>query len=392
MLFDNTQKAYHLKSDKQLQKAYYLFQLISNQTLVSLGSWFAKIALKLKLPVAPIFKATVFSQFCAGLNKEESLSLVEKLKAYRIQSYLHFAAEESKTEQGMDLSLENTLETLSFSKESSSLPFSVFKATAFGPISLFEKKSAKRAFTTIENHTWGRVLKRIHKCCETAKELNVNLLIDAEESWFQDAIDEIAEDLMEKYNKKTPLIYTTLQMYRKDRLDYLKKLQDKATKKGFKIGIKLVRGAYIEKENSRAIQSGVSSPICDSKQLTDINFNAGLDFILEHHEECSLFLGSHNESSVQRVIDWMTKNKIEKDHPHIWFSQLLGMADHISFNLAFEGYRVVKYLPYGPVEEVIPYLIRRAEENTSVSGQTPRELSLIKKELQRRKTKTSRSE
>lgn len=391
MLFDNTQRAYHLKTDRELYKAYYLFRLISNSTLVTVGSWFAQLSLKLRLPVAPLFKATVFSQFCAGLNKEESLELVNKLESYKINSYLHFAAEESKTEEGMDISLANTLETLSFSKESSSLPFTVFKATALGPMSLFKKKVDKIDFTNSEEETWKRVLNRIDTCCENAKKMGVNLLIDAEESWFQDAIDEIAESLMEKYNKETPFVYTTLQMYRKDRLEYLKNLHENATKKGFKIGVKLVRGAYIEKEKSRALQLGISSPICESKLMTDLNFNAGLDFILKNLEDCSLFLGSHNEQSVKRVIDWMEENKIEKDHPHVWFSQLLGMADHISFNLASEGYSVVKYLPYGPVSEVISYLIRRAEENTSVSGQTPRELSLIKKELKRRKATVSSS-
>lgn len=389
MRFENTQKAYHLKSDKELYKAYYLFRMISNQTLVSFGSRLTRMALKLKLPVAPLFKATVFSQFCAGLTKEHSLELVEKLEVSKIQSCLIFAAEESKSEQGMDTCLENTLETLIFSKQKASLPFTVIKLTALGPISLFEKKGAKVPFTAKEVETWQRTLNRINTCCEKAAALGAHLLIDAEESWLQDAIDEIAESLMEKYNKETTLIYTTLQMYRKDRLNYLKNLHKKATKKGFKIGVKLVRGAYIEKENLRALELEIPSPICESKEQTDLNFNAGLDFILDHLSHCSLFLGSHNEYSVSRVLEWMEKNKVAKDHPNIWFSQLLGMADHISFNLASEGYRVVKYLPFGPVNEVIPYLIRRAEENTSVSGQTPRELSLIEKELKRRKTMAS---
>ena len=389
MRFENTQKAYHLKSDEELYKAYYLFRIISNQTLVSFGSTLTRMALKFKLPVAPLFKATVFSQFCAGLTKEDSLELVKKLEVSKIQSCLIFAAEESKTEQGMETSLENTLETLIFSKQWSSLPFTVIKLTALGPISLFEKKGAKVSFTTKEEDDWQRTLNRINTCCEKAAALGAHLLIDAEESWLQDAIDEIAESLMEKYNKETTLIYTTLQMYRKDRLSYLKNLHKKATKKGYKIGVKLVRGAYIEKENLRALALEIPSPICESKEQTDLNFNAGLDFILDHLSDCSLFLGSHNEYSVRRVLEWMERNKVARDHPNIWFSQLLGMADHISFNLASTGYRVVKYLPFGPVNEVIPYLIRRAEENTSVSGQTPRELSLIEKELKRRKTKAS---
>lgn len=213
------------------------------------------------------------------------------------------------------------------------------------------------------------------------------MLIDAEESWIQAAIDEIAEDLMETFNRKQTLIFTTVQMYRKDRLSYLKSLLQNAEAKGFTIGVKLVRGAYIEKENKRARELGIPSPICESKVATDSNFNAALDLILPKVDRCNLFIGSHSESSILKVTQWMKAHQLPNDHPTIWFSQLYGMADHISFNLASSGYQVLKYVPYGPVKEVIPYLIRRAEENTSVSGQTPRELNLIKKEIDRRKVK-----
>ena len=387
MKFDNTQKAYQLKTDRDLQKAYYLFLLFSNEKLVSIGSFVTRLILKMKLPVSYIFKITFFSQFCAGLNKKESLKAVDSLKSYKILSYLHYAVEAVKTEKGMEISKNNTLKTLSFSKENKALPFSVFKATSLGPIKLFEKKSEGISFTDSERIEWERIQLRIDACCEAAKQIGVKMLIDAEESWIQPAIDEIAESLMEKYNKKTPVIYTTLQMYRKDRMIYMKNLYNKATKRDFKIGIKLVRGAYIEKENLKAYKLGKPSPICESKELTDQNFNNGIDYMLSKLNIGSLFMGSHNEQSILRVTEWMSQNKISKKHPHIWFSQLYGMADHISFNLASSGYQVVKYVPYGPVNEVIPYLIRRAEENTSIRGQTPRELSLIKKELKRRKTR-----
>ena len=387
MKFDNTQKAYQLKTDRDLQKAYYLFLLFSNEKLVSIGSFFTRLILKIKLPVSYIFKITFFSQFCAGLNKKESLKAVDSLKSYKILSYLHYAVEAVKTEKGMEISKNNTLETLSFSKENKALPFSVFKATSLGPIKLFEKKSEGISFTDLERIEWERIQLRIDACCEAAKQIGVKMLIDAEESWIQPAIDEIAESLMEKYNKKTPVIYTTLQMYRKDRMIYMKNLYNKATKRGFKVGIKLVRGAYIEKENLKAYKLGKPSPICESKELTDQNFNNAIDYMLSKLNIGSLFMGSHNEQSILRVTEWMSQNKISKKHPHIWFSQLYGMADHISFNLASSGYQVVKYVPYGPVNEVIPYLIRRAEENTSIRGQTPRELSLIKKELKRRRTR-----
>ena len=384
MKFDNTQKAYQLKTNRDLKKAYYLFLLFSSKKLVSIGSFITRLILRMKLPVSYIFKITFFSQFCAGLNKKESLKAVDSLKSYKILSYLHYAVEAVKTEKGMEISKNNTLETLSFSKENKALPFSVFKATSLGPINLFKKKSSGIALTDSEKNEWKRIELRIDTCCAAAKKIGVKMLIDAEESWIQPAIDEIAESLMEKYNKKTPVIYTTLQMYRKDRMIYMKNLYDKATKRDFKVGIKLVRGAYIEKENLKAYKLGKPSPICESKELTDQNFNNGLDYMLSKLNIGSLFMGSHNEQSILRVTEWMSKNKISKNHPHIWFSQLYGMADHISFNLASSGYQVVKYVPYGPVNEVIPYLIRRAEENTSITGQTPRELSLIKKELERR--------
>ena len=384
MKFDNTQKAYQLKTNRDLKKAYYLFLLFSSEKLVSIGSSITRLILRMKLPVSYIFKITFFSQFCAGLNKKESLKAVDSLKSYKILSYLHYAVEAVKTEKGMEISKNNTLETLSFSKENKALPFSVFKATSLGPINLFKKKSSGIALTDSEKNEWKRIELRIDTCCAAAKKIGVKMLIDAEESWIQPAIDEIAESLMEKYNKMTPVIYTTLQMYRKDRMIYMKNLYDKATKRDFKVGIKLVRGAYIEKENLKAYELGKPSPICESKELTDQNFNNGLDYMLSKLNIGSLFMGSHNEQSILRVTEWMSKNKISKNHPHIWFSQLYGMADHISFNLASSGYQVVKYVPYGPVNEVIPYLIRRAEENTSITGQTPRELSLIKKELERR--------
>jgi proline dehydrogenase len=387
MNFEDTKEAYRLKNNNELYRAFYLYRLIANNTLVALGSKLALWALQLGLPISGLFKHTVFKQFCAGSAKEDSIKLVHRLADLNVKSYMHFAAEGQKSESGMDNSLEKTLETLSFSKETQALPFTVFKATSLGPVALFEKKSNGVALNKEEQAAWNRMLERVQKCCSYAKKLKVRMLIDAEESWIQAAIDEIAEDLMETFNREQALIFTTVQMYRKDRLSYLTSLLQKAEKKGFTIGVKLVRGAYIEKENKRARELGIPSPICESKEATDINFNAALDLILPKVDRCNLFIGSHSESSILKVIQWMKAHQLPNDHPTIWFSQLYGMADHISFNLASSGYQVVKYVPYGPVKEVIPYLIRRAEENTSVSGQTPRELSLIKKEIDRRKVK-----
>ncbi len=387
MNFENTRQAYILKSDKELYRAFYLFRIISNKILVSLGSKIVLAALKFRLPVSGIFKRTVFKQFCGGLKKEDSILLINRLNEMNVKSYMHYAAECQNSESGMDMNLKKTLETICFSKNTNALPFTVFKATSLGYFSLFEKKSSKVDLNIKETAAWDRTIKRIQKCCQFATKHNVRMLIDAEESWVQNAIDEIAEDMMKEFNQEQTLIFTTLQLYRKDRLMYLQELIERAKQKNFRIGIKLVRGAYIDKENERSMDLGIPSSICDSKSATDRNFNAALDYILPRVEQCHLFLGSHNEASVIKVIEWMKNNRLPNNYSNIWFSQLYGMADHISFNLASKGYQVVKYVPYGPIKEVIPYLIRRAQENSSVSSQTPRELSLIKKELKRRKIK-----
>lgn len=385
MNFENTEHAYKLKSNRELFRALYLFKLISNQRLVAFLTKVAILAIKFKLPVSFLFKYTVFKQFCSGISKKNSIDEVDRLASYNVKSYMHYASESQKSEVGMDESLTKILDTLKFSSGKSALPFTVFKATSLGPIDLFEKVSTGIGLNYEEKNIWRRVLKRIEVCCKTASSLNVKIFIDAEESWIQPAIDEIAESMMAKFNTKKAYVFTTIQMYRIDRLAYLKKIIDKAEEKNFLIGVKLVRGAYMEKENIRAKNLGISSPICKNKKETDLNFDKALEYIIDKIHICNLFIGSHNEESIIKATKLMNKNKYKNNHPFIWFSQLYGMADHISFNLALEGYQVVKYVPFGPVKEVIPYLIRRAEENTSVSGQTPRELSLIKKEIKRRK-------
>ena len=385
MNFENTEHAYKLKSNWELFRALYLFKLISNQRLVAFLTKVAILAIKFKLPISFLFKYTVFKQFCSGISEKDSIDEVDRLASYNVKSYMHYASESQKSEVGMDESLTKILDTLKFSSGKSALQFTVFKATSLGPIDLFEKVSAGIDLNYEEKNVWRRVLKRIEVCCKTARSLNVKIFIDAEESWIQSAIDDIAESMMAKFNTKKAYVFTTIQMYRIDRLAYLKKIIDKAEEKKFLIGVKLVRGAYMEKENIRAKNLGISSPICKNKKETDLNFDKALEHIIDKVHICNLFIGSHNEESIIKATKLMNKYKYKNNHPFIWFSQLYGMADHISFNLALEGYQVVKYVPFGPVKEVIPYLIRRAEENTSVSGQTPRELSLIKKEIKRRK-------
>ena len=389
VLFENTQQAYQLKSNSELKRSFWLFRLVSNQNLVRFSQKIIRFALWLKLPISPIFKPTVFKQFCAGEKQKDSINVINQLATFNIFSYLHYAVEGEEEEIEFDFNLKKTLECFELSKTNFSLPFVVFKPTAYGRLRLFEKISTGQKLSKNEQNEWGRTKDRFVQSAEKATETNINLLIDAEESWVQPAIDDLVEALMHRFNKEKPLVHTTLQMYRTDRLDYLNQLLIKANKNNFKIGIKLVRGAYIEKENNRAATLGIPSPICMSKAATDLNFDSALKRCLDEIHQLSLFIGTHNEASLYKALEIIKKKNIPKTHDNLWFSQLYGMSDHITFNLAKDGFKTVKYLPYGPVREVIPYLIRRAEENTSVAGQTGRELELIIKEQKRRKVNSA---
>jgi len=384
MLFDNTKRAFSLKSNYDLKKALIIFKLISNKRLVNLGSRIVNLLKNLNLSVNFLFKETIFKQFCAGINKKETLNIVKKLSEANIYSYVHYASENIKTEEDLDVSLKQTLLSFDFSRLNKNISFVVFKPTSLGFSEIYEKHSLNKLFKSKEIKSLRKIEHRFKVCCEKARILKVKLLIDAEESWIQNSIDILTEKLMEKYNKKKVIVYTTIQMYRKDRYDYLVNLYRKALKKKFKIGVKLVRGAYIEKELNRSKLLGYDNPIYSTKEETDKSFNNAVNFILKRLQYFSIFLATHNEKSIYNVIKFMNKNKISKKS-EIYFSQLYGMGDNITFNLAHLNYKVVKYLPYGPIKDVIPYLIRRAQENTSVSGQTSREMDLIKKERKRRK-------
>ena len=384
MLFDNTKRAFSLKSNYDLKKALIIFKLISNKRLVNLGSRIVNLLKNLNLSVNFLFKETIFKQFCAGINKKETLNIVKKLSEANIYSYVHYASENIKTEEDLDVSLKQTLLSFDFSRLNKNISFVVFKPTSLGFSEIYEKHSLNKLFKSKEIKSLRKIEHRFKVCCEKARILKVKLLIDAEESWIQNSIDILTEKLMEKYNKKKVIVYTTIQMYRKDRYDYLVNLYRKALKKKFKIGVKLVRGAYIEKELNRSKLLGYNNPIYSTKEETDKSFNNAVNFILKRLQYFSIFLATHNEKSIYNVIKFMNKNNISKKS-EIYFSQLYGMGDNITFNLAHLNYKVVKYLPYGPIRDVIPYLIRRAQENTSVSGQTSREMDLIKKERKRRK-------
>ncbi|TRX29748.1 proline dehydrogenase [Flavobacterium franklandianum] len=386
-LFDNTQIAFSLKSDTELDRAYFLFKLIANEPLVRIGTAVTNFALKASLPVEGLIRATVFDHFCGGVNEDDSLKVVDKLFTKGVSSVLDYSVEGKEEEEQFDAVLEKTLKLIEFAKEKKAIPFAVFKPSGFGRIDLYEEVSLGKKLTSAETEEWNRVVARFEKVCKASYDSDVALLIDAEESWMQDAVDNLVLVMMVKYNKSKPIVFNTLQMYRWDRLDYLKKMHEKAKQEGFFIGMKLVRGAYIEKENERAIEKGYPTPICASKEATDENYDAAVKYMVDHLDMMSIFEGTHNEASTYFLMNLMTEKGIKSTENRIWFGQLYGMSDNISYNLADSGYNVAKYLPFGPVKDVMPYLIRRAEENTSVAGQTSRELAMIKAERNRRKGK-----
>lgn len=383
--FEDTATAFALKSDADLERAYFLFRLIANQPLVRIGTAVTNFALDAHLPVEGLIRATVFDHFCGGTDEKDCMPIIKNMHEYGVSSILDYSVEGKEEEEQFDYALDKTLRVLDFVEELQAIPFAVFKPTAFGRLGLYEDVGNEKLLSPEEVLEFKRVQQRFFKAGEKAAAKKVALLIDAEESWMQDAADGMVMDLMREYNKDAAYIYNTIQFYRHDRLEYLKKICDKARTEGFRIGIKAVRGAYMEKENERAEKLGLQSPICVSKEATDENFNAGVRFMMDNLDVFSVFCGSHNEHSSILLAEQMAEKGIAKNDPRIWFGQLYGMSDHISFNLAKEGYNVAKYLPYGPVRDVMPYLIRRAEENTSVAGQTNRELELIKKERKRRK-------
>ena len=384
-IFNNTEVAFSLKSDTELERAYFLFKLIESQPLVKIGTAVTNFALKAHLPVEGLIRSTVFDHFCGGINEHDCLSVVDKMYIKGVSSVLDYSVEGKEEEAQFDAALEMILKTVDFAKERMAIPFAVFKPTGFGRIALYEKVGSRAELSEKEQEEWSRVIARFDKVCKIAHDKDVALLIDAEESWMQGAADELVEEMMRKYNKEKAIVFNTLQMYRWDRLDYLKKLNEEAKKDGFYIGMKIVRGAYLEKENERAVDKGYKSPICINKQTTDENYDAAIVYMLDNIDLMYIFAGTHNENSSYGLMELMEERGIAKNDNRIFFGQLYGMSDNISYNLAKEGYNVAKYLPFGPVRDVMPYLIRRAEENTSVAGQTSRELDLIKKERSRRK-------
>lgn len=384
-LFDNTETAFQLKSNSELERAYFLFKMISKEPLVKIGSALTKFALNINLPVEGLIRATVFDHFCGGVNETDCMPTVDRLYDVGVSSVLDFSVEGKEEEAQFEATANKVIELTKFAKNKQAMPFSVFKPTGFGKFAVWQKVTAKEELTETERDQWKNIENRYERVTKEAHAAGISLLIDAEESWIQDAADDLCERMMEKYNKKTPIVFNTLQCYRWDRLEYLKKVHQRAKAKGYKLGFKVVRGAYMEKENERALENGYKTPICESKKATDDNFNEIMKYILDNIDDIELFLGTHNELSNYMAMEIMEQDGISRSDSRVWFGQLFGMSDHITFNLGAEGYNVAKYIPFGPVKDVMPYLIRRAEENTSVTGQTSRELTLLKKEKARRK-------
>ena len=384
-LFDNTEVAFALKNDSELERAYFLFKMISHEPLVRIGTAATNFALKAKLPVEGLIRSTVFDHFCGGVNEEDCLPVIDKMFVKGVSSVLDYSVEGKEEESTFDEARDKILKIIKFADEKEAMPIVVFKPTGFGRFYLYQKRGEGQEFNVKEQEEWDRIVERFDTVCRLAKEKDVEVLIDGEESWMQDAADDLCEAMMRKYNTEKPIVYNTLQTYRWDRLDYLKEIHERAKKDSFKVGFKIVRGAYMEKERKRAEDKGYTSPICKTKQATDENFNTCMTYILNNLSDISLFIGTHNEQSCYIAMELMQKLGIDKKDNDVWFGQLYGMSDHISFNLAAQGYNVAKYVPFGPVKDVMPYLIRRAEENTSVAGQTSRELNLLKQEKKRRR-------
>ena len=383
-IFENTEIAFALKSNTELERAYFLFKMIQSEPLVRIGTAITNFALKAHMPVEQLIRASVFDHFCGGIDEDNCMATIDKMFTKNVHSILDYSVEGKEEEAQFSLALEKTLKNIDFAHHKKSIPFAVFKPSGFGRFKLYQKITEKQKLNEIEQEEWDKVVNRYDTVCKVAKEKDVPLLIDAEESWMQDAADDLIELMMVKYNKDKAVVYNTIQMYRWDRLDYLKGLYSRAQKGDFFVGMKIVRGAYMEKERDRATEKGYVSPICDNKEATDANYNKAIKFMLDN-ENLALFAGTHNEESSYKLMQLAEDKGILKNDNRLWFSQLYGMSDHISFNLGAQGYNVAKYLPYGPVRDVMPYLIRRAEENTSVAGQTSRELNLLKTERKRRK-------
>ena len=385
--FDDTEIAFRNKTNGQLKKAFWLFKIIGNNFLTTVGPSITNFFLRVGLPIKGAIRGTIFNQFCGGETIAECENAINYLAKGQVGTILDYSVEGEEKEEVFDETCGEIIRTVIRADGDKRLPITVFKITGIGRFALLEKIQAKEKLTKDEELEFERVKARCEKICATAFRIIEPVMIDAEESWIQGTIDDLAIDMMRKFNKERVFVYNTYQMYRADKLADMQADHLIAKAAGFILGAKLVRGAYMEKERARAIERGLPDIIQLDKDATDRDYDAGLRYCTDFVEEIALVCGTHNEDSCRLLTYLLDEKKIRHNHPHIFFSQLLGMSDNLSFNLADADYNVAKYVPYGPIEAVMPYLFRRAQENTSVAGQTGRELALIDQELQRRKLK-----
>jgi proline dehydrogenase len=393
--FDNTEIAFRSKNKQDLQRAYLLFKIIGAPSIVKIGKVLTPLALQMRLPIKGLIKSTIFKQFCGGETINECDPAISSLHAFGIGTILDYSVEGKTKEEDFEQTTQIIIQTIEKSATDKRIPFAVFKVTGIGQHHLLElvseqiraarKEVVFRPLTNQENEQIQAIIDRIDRICAAAAKHQTRLFIDAEETWIQTAIDQWTFDMMCKYNKNACIVYNTIQMYRHDRLAYLKSELERAKEAEIQYGVKLVRGAYMEKERARALSMGYPSPIQPDKASTDKDYDAALDFLVANKDVFSICAGTHNENSSMYLATLLHQEQVDPKDPKFYFAQLLGMSDHISYNLSDAGYQVAKYVPFGPVNEVLPYLLRRADENTSVAGQTSRELGLIIKEKARRK-------
>lgn len=383
--FENTEIAFRHESNANLKRAYWLFRLINLNFLVKIGPPITNFAFKIGLPIKALIKATVFNHFCGGETIAECEPAIRNLQSGNVGTILDYSVEGENEETVFDETREQVIATIKRAKGDPAIPLTVFKVTGVGSFDVLEKADAGLKFSAEEDIAWQKVINRVNTICQTAFNLDVPVMFDAEETWIQKTIDKLALDMMRQYNQKKSVVYNTYQLYRHDKLTSLQADYADASKEGFLLGAKLVRGAYMEKENRRALEKGYPTLIQPNKAATDRDYDLALRFCVKNIDRVAFVAGTHNEQSCQLLADLLNENQIEHNHPHVYFSQLLGMSDNLSFNLSNAGYNVAKYVPFGPVKAVLPYLFRRAQENTAIAGQTNRELGLISKEKKRRK-------